>query len=656
MEVIIRAVLQAVRSVSPRSTRRLRLRLRQKLVLALVGATAVVFALNSWQTIRYFDSAILDATREASITDGNEIRGVLEEQMLSEDRKALVRLVDVVGQAPGVSWVGIFDVHGTAKVSSDPGHRLYRLPEDSLEQERLDGWRDGAELRTVAVFPDGKHVLRTLSPLPNGKACQRCHSTSSRVNGMLIVDRSLAPLRSTIAVSERRLMAGGAVLLVLLLGIMGLAVEGTVLLRLERLRAATRSLGSGDLAARARDSSSDELGDLARDFDDMAQRLESAMHAVASQRRQLEELVNGIADGIVLVDLEGRVLALNRALAGRLRGEPPRPGDAYRDLVRAAGLDVVDGALLPAERVRTSGALEKEVLPVAGGERVEELYAQPLRAPDGAAVAVIEVWRDITDRRELEAGLEQSERLASLGVLASSVAHEVRNPLASIITAVDGLLARLAEGSTGSAQSSQEIREYLEIVRKQVFRCHAVTERLLGFARLPGGGDAVIDVANAAREVLALVRAEARAQKVQCEVRAPGPVLATAPAMVVEQVFLNLVLNALKAMPGGGTLLVEVTGDDTRISVSFSDTGPGIPEGVARRLFQPFRRARQDRSGTGLGLFISQTLVARAGGTIDVDSRPGQGTTFVVRLRRARASAAPEPAAPSADRALGGLA
>ncbi len=632
-------------SVSPRSPRRLRLRLRYKLVLLLVTATAVVFALNSWQTVRFFDAAILDVTEQASIADSNEIRGVLEEQMLSEDRKALVRLVRVVGQAPGVSRVAIVDVHGTAKVSSDLGSGLARLPEDSPERERLEAWREGGEMATLASFPPGGGVLRTLTPLPNAKACQRCHSPGSKVNGMLIVDRSLAPLRATMVTSTRRLMLGGSVLLVLLLGIMGLAVEGTVLLRVERLRAVTRRLGSGDLAARARDERPDELGDLARDFDDMAQRLEAAMLALASQRRQLEELVNGIADGVVLLDLDGRVLTVNQALAGRIPGAPPRPGDAYRDLVRAAGLEVPDAARLPAERVRASGALEKEVVRAARGDRVEELYAQPLRAPDGTVAAVIEVWRDITDRRELEAGLEQSERLASLGVLASSIAHEVRNPLASIITAVDGLLARLVDGS---GASSREIREYLEIVRKQVFRCDAVTERLLGFARVPGGGDAFIDVANAAREVLALVRHEARAQGIECEVRAPAPILAMAPSMLVEQVFLNLVLNALKAMPSGGRLVVEVTAEDGQVAASFSDTGAGIPEDVARRLFQPFRSARQDRSGTGLGLFISQALMSRAGGAITVESRSGRGTTFVVRLRRAREIAA--------DRAAGGIA
>ncbi len=634
-----------MQSVSQRSRGRLRLRLRYKLVLLLVTATAIVFALNAWQTIRHFDSAILDVTREASIADAAEIRGVLEEQMLSEDSRALRRLVQVVGEAPGVARVAVVDVHGTAKISTDGG-RLARLAEDSAEMQQLQAWRETPGARTVALLPRGGRVLRTLSPLPNAAPCQRCHSPGL-VNGMLIIDRSLAPLQATTALSKKRLTVAAAVLLVLLLGIMGLAVEGTVLLRLERLRAATRSLGSGDLAARARDGSPDVLGDLARDFDDMAQRLESAMHAVAAQRRQLEELVNGIADGVVLLDLEGRVLILNDALAARLRGERPRPGDSYRELVRAAGLEMPDPAQLPAERERSSGALEKEEVRAARGDRVEELYAQPLRSPDGAVVAVIEVWRDITDRRELEAGLEQSERLASLGVLASSIAHEVRNPLASIITAVDGLLARLAEGSSAS---SDEIRDYLEIVRKQVFRCDAVTERLLGFARVPGGGDALVDVAGAAREVLALVKQQARAQGVECEVRAAAPVLATAPAMLVEQVFLNLVLNALKAMPSGGRLAIEVTRAGDEVAVSFADTGPGIPEHVARHLFQPFRRARQDRSGTGLGLFISQALMARAGGTIDVESRPGKGTRFVVRLRRARDVAVAGP-----ERRTGGL-
>ncbi len=608
-----------------------RLPLRYKLVFLVGTATSAVFAIHSWQTIQYFNSAILEATEQASVADSNELRGVLEEQMLTEDRGTLTRLVPTIGRSPGVSWVGLVDVNGTVKLSSEAGAALRRLPEESAERLQLALWRGILEPTSVTLMePSG--VLRTMTPLPNAPVCQQCHSSVSNINGMLIVDRSLGPLRRILDASERRLALGGVVLVALLLGILGLVVERNVLWRVERLRTATRSLGSGQLTARAYDANSDELGDLARDFNDMAQKLEVSMQEARAPRPQLEEKVNCKAHWIVLLDVTRRVVTVNRACAARLGGAFPEPGVAYRDLALRAGIEMHENSPLPAERALHSGALEKEVVRAAHGDRTEELYAQPLRSPEGQIVAVIEVWRDITDRRELEAGLEHSERLASIGVLASSVAHEVGNPLASIITAVDGLLSRLAMGEEAKPA---EIREYLEIVRRQVFRCHEVTKRLLGFARLPGGGQVVVDVAAAGREVLSLVAQEARRQQVQFTLQAVEPALASAPDMMVEQVFLNLVLNALKAMPSGGTLQVDIRGDSDSVVASFCDSGSGISEAVRKHLFQPFRRAKQDRSGTGLGLFISQTLIARAGGSIEVESVPGRGTTFRVRMRRA---------------------
>ena len=371
----------------------------------------------------------------------------------------------------------------------------------------------------------------------------------------------------------------------------------------------------------------------------MASRLETAMNGLAANRRQLDQLVNGIADGVLLLDLDGRVVTANRAFGARVPGDRPLAGTPYRDVLRAAGVD--DGAgEPPAERALASGGLEKSVLSAGGGERFEELYAQPLLDPEGRATAVIEVWRDVTDRKRLEASVEQSERLAALGVLASSVAHEVGNPLASIVTAVDGLLGRLPRPASGAPD---EVRDYLELVRRQVFRCRSATERLLGFARVPSGGqDAVVDVARAAREVATLIEPQAEAQGVGLQVRAEGAVLALAPDMVVEQVLLNLVLNALKAMPSGGTLGVEVAGEGHAVRVAVADTGAGVPAEMARHLFQPFRTSRRDGRGTGLGLFISQTLVEKSGGRIEVESEPGRGAVFRVHLRRAPGEAGPE--------------
>ena len=239
------------------------------------------------------------------------------------------------------------------------------------------------------------------------------------------------------------------------------------------------------LLRRQNPSQQQRVGDLARDFNAMAEGLAAALARLGAERRQLDELVNGIADGVVLVNLDLEVVATNQAFDARL--PPPAraaPGASYPELARAAGYEAADGSSCLAQRTLASRRLEKAILRVGGphGERSEEIYAQPLRGADGSVTAAIEVWRDITDRMALEAGLEQSERLAAIGMLASSVAHEVGNPLAAIATAVEALLRRMEPGETFEPA---ELKEYLEIVRNQVFRCRDVTERLLDFARLP---------------------------------------------------------------------------------------------------------------------------------------------------------------------------
>jgi signal transduction histidine kinase len=119
------------------------------------------------------------------------------------------------------------------------------------------------------------------------------------------------------------------------------------------------------------------------------------------------------------------------------------------------------------------------------------------------------------------------------------------------------------------------------------------------------------------------------------------PAMVMAEDLLLEQVFLNLVLNALQMMPKGGELRLSARTDDTDVHISIDDTGPGIPEAVRAHLFEPFRRGVEG-GGTGLGLFLSNTMVRRCGGTIEVRSQPGQGASFTVSLRRARDRAATE--------------
>jgi signal transduction histidine kinase len=490
-----------------------RLRLSTKLGFVAGTATALVIALTAYLTGRAFQRTLLDMVAESSALEGEQLRAGLEAQMVGGDPAALERLVREMGSTPGIASIAVLDNAGRVRVSSDAAAVGRIVSFDSPEMSRLLAPPDRAS-GSESIVSRERRVVRTLTPIPNREACHACHGSERALTGMLVVDRSPAPLQRAAATSTIHVAIAGSAALVALLVSLGFAVRHIVLLRLARLRAATRRLGDGDLSARADDGSGDELGDLARDFDAMAARLQ----------------------------------------------------------------------------------------------------------------------RDFSERKALEAGLEQSERLAALGVLASSVAHEVGNPLASIVTAVDGLLGRLDEPQGAAVP---EMREYLEIVRKQVFRCRTVTERLLGFARIPSSELVRVDAAAAAREVLQLVGAEARRQRVEIQARLADAAPAVAADLLLEQVFLNLVLNALRAMPEGGVLTVDARPHDEEIQVTFADTGPGIPEAIREHLFEPFRTGRASAAGTGLGLFISQALVARCGGSIEAQSSPGRGATFTVHLRRA---------------------
>lgn len=617
-----------------------RLHLRTKLGFVAAAATLAVLASTAFVTLRIFRGHLLDVLAESSSDHSDVLRVLFEEQMLSSDLGHLRRIVGDVGREPGIAWVGVLDREGRVRMTSDPGRLDALLDRASAGCRACHEHAPSERRRSVTIMgPDGA-VLRTTTPLLNGPACHRCHGAEARLNGLLVVDRSLEPLQRVVASSRAQVAFGSAAAVLALLATLGWAVERVVLARLRRLREAARELGRGNLSARAPDATKDELGDLARDFNAMAGALASAIARLGAERRQLDELVNGISDGVALLDVGLKLVTMNRAFQARL---PPAfaapPGAAWGDVARAAGFDAAGGATSVAQRALASEELEREIVRRAdpAGERTEEIHAQLLRDEEGRVTAVIEVWRDVTDRLELEAGLEQSERLAAIGMLASGVAHEVGNPLAAIATAVEGILRRMDDPA---ACDPAEVKEYLEIVRRQVFRCRDVTERLLGFARIPQGELSTVDAAAAAREVLALVAHQARAQGVEVRASFPAAAPVVAETLLLEQVFLNLVLNALHAMRGGGVLRVDVREAGEAVEVEFADTGPGIPEALRRRLFQPFRRGRRDGEGTGLGLFLSEALLRRCEGAISVESEPGRGAVFTVRLRRPRAGAA----------------
>jgi signal transduction histidine kinase len=229
--------------------------------------------------------------------------------------------------------------------------------------------------------------------------------------------------------------------------------------------------------------------------------------------------------------------------------------------------------------------------------------------------------------------LIQAERLAALGQLAADVAHELNNPIGIIST-------RMKLAGSGAAEYATPgfVRETLEIVDRQADRVARVVRSLLSLANPHPRPRSPVDVAAAAAEALDLLAARLRGSGIDVESRlAAGLPWAEARREDVLHILLNIMGNAADAMPEGGTLTLSGAAADGRVMVTVSDTGPGIPEGLRERVFEPFCTTKARESGTGLGLPLSLALARACGGDIRFECAPGAGTAFHVSLPAAEA-------------------
>jgi PAS domain S-box-containing protein len=344
--------------------------------------------------------------------------------------------------------------------------------------------------------------------------------------------------------------------------------------------------------------------------------------------RHLASVVESASDIVLSATVDGHILTWNIA-AERISGYSLKEVQhhSFFELCAEAHRARATGGF---ERIRSGktfgGAAEWDLITKAGALVPVSWVGSAMRDDAGDVVAIVAVGRDLSERRKLETQLLQSQKLAALGVLAGGIAHEIRNPLSISSSAAQFLL----EG-TDDAEFRQEC--VLKIL-KGVDRASVIIEDLLRFAR-PGVGvnmlplDLVLIVADAT----ALVAHQGGVQRVQFQVELPEhPVRISGVSSLLQQVFVNLLLNALTAMPEGGAIRVtmEQEGDEARVRVT--DTGHGMPAEELERIFDPFYTTMPVGKGTGLGLSVSYSIVRQHFGFIEVESIVGGGSTFTVRL------------------------
>jgi two-component system NtrC family sensor kinase len=338
---------------------------------------------------------------------------------------------------------------------------------------------------------------------------------------------------------------------------------------------------------------------------------------LSSGKREWEQTVDAITQAICFIDPRGVVRRANRVFANLIR----------LPVTTIAGRPWL--TLLPptwAEPVaRLLRAPDAPPVEVRAGERTLLVAAVATGEPG----AVVLLFDDQTEKRRLQEQLLQSEKMSAIGQLIAGVAHDLNNPLASVV----GFSDLLGE----AADVPPRLAEPLAVIRQEAERASAIVRNLLSFARRQEGERQLQSIRPILESTLALLRNQLMAHKIELTLEVePGVPEVEVHANQIKQVFVNIIHNAAQAIRGagrlGGRIAISAKNWLDGVAVSISDNGPGIPESVAQRVFEPFFSTKSEGEGTGLGLSICQGIVKEHGGQITVDPGPGTGATFTVEL------------------------
>ncbi|MDR3721832.1 MAG: ATP-binding protein [Candidatus Acidoferrales bacterium] len=340
-----------------------------------------------------------------------------------------------------------------------------------------------------------------------------------------------------------------------------------------------------------------------------------------------ENIVESLRIGVVTVDLEDRIESWNPQLEDLL--EIPRSEALRRKLDEVLPHDLAAEVSAQAASDHVSGIYRFHLNTRSNRHLVVNASIAPLLAKNGARLGRLVLLDDITQRVRLEDQMVQTEKLTSLGLLAAGVAHEVNTPLAVISNYIQMLAKQIPEDDPR--------QKTIERIVKQTFRASEIVNNLLNFSRTGGTAPVEVDLNFVLEETLTLVQHPFKTAQVNVvkNYAEKLPVILGSTTRL-QQVFLNLFMNARDAMPGGGMLEVRTGARNGSVEIEVTDTGAGIPPEHLHRIFDPFFTTKATGRGTGLGLSVSYGIIKEHAGKVDVRSTPGKGTSFRLEFPVAR--------------------
>jgi len=556
----------------------------------------------------------LRAAEMARISEALEQRANLTRELIVDipfEPGAMERVdaaADRAGAASGAR-VTLIAADGTVVGDSNVGwERLASLANHADRPEVREALGGGVGTSTRRSETVGRSLLYLAVPVDGG------------AGGVVRLAMELSDLEAAVASLRRELLVASAVGLAAAVGL-SYALSWLALRPIREMRDVLASVLRGDYRTRM-PRGSDELGEIASAINELAEQLRERLQEVTSEKEQLQTVLNGMVEGVLVTDANGRILLANDQLRDFYAARGEVIGRSVLEALRDAELDEV-----MAEVARTDDAVSRQVSAGRDGDRALHVHAVRFPSGSGPRTGSVAVFHDVSELTRLENVRRD---------FVANASHELRTPLAAIRGFAETIL-------NGESLSASEQRSYIEIIDRHSRRLGNLVGDLLELSKIESREAnlefASVDVEALARALVADSGDRFSVQELQ--VSSEGPVQAWADAQAVEQVLSNLLDNAVKYTEPGGRIHLSIEGADDRVIVRVSDTGIGIPPSDLGRIFERFYRVDRARSralgGTGLGLSIVRHLVESLGGEIRVESVLGEGTTFTFSLPRADA-------------------